>query len=407
MILQGTPDERVSKRSFSAIELGQRCFPHLRGHSSQMLRFAGFLWASRRWAGATVLHLRLQYSDTSRGEWLSSMTHAAASLSRLEKLLLDCSHELEGDWARIQGMPLLSNVLRQAQGLRVLELFCYTFKFEAPLRNLQHLLLTQGGGEGDVDFSTLALAPNLVTVLLRNLRWDSGSGITPEHLDFRPLSRLKAVRLDFILPTQLSLPQHCWLAVVTDSLEQAKSGVWDSVRSQIRYFSTRSSGSLTAMTDLPAMLLCEPPIPQVKLEFDSFGTAESPFQLGKALAHATSLVLSSSGGMCLLVPDEASWRASIICTRQQLQWEWLSASGDIVPWLPQKRPFEYLAIEYSSLVGTGVLDLLREWPRQDVQYQGERGELTCISLTKPGCFKWFCCCGACGNCLWNLYRESV
>ena len=113
-----------------------------------------------------MLHLRLQYSDTSRGEWLRSMTHAAASLSRLEELLLDCSHELEGDWARIQGMPFLSNVLQHAQGLRVLELYCHTIRFAAPLQSLQHLLLTLGGGAADADIPTLALLPNLVTVQL-------------------------------------------------------------------------------------------------------------------------------------------------------------------------------------------------------------------------------------------------
>ena len=41
--------------------------------------------------------MRLQYSDASRKEWMSSMTQAAASLSRLEKLALDCSSERGAD----------------------------------------------------------------------------------------------------------------------------------------------------------------------------------------------------------------------------------------------------------------------------------------------------------------------
>ena len=361
-----------------------------------------------------MLHLRLQYSETRKGQWLSRMTHAAASLSRLEKLLLDCSHELEGDWARIQGTPLLYNVLRHAQGLRVLELYCYDVKFEAPMHSLQHLLLTLGGGEADLDLPTLALAPKLVTVLLRNLRWAT-LRTTPEHLDFRPLSKLKAVRLDFILPTQLSLPQHCWLAVQAETLEQARSGVWESVRSHIRCFSVRGSERLTPMTQLPAMLLREPPLLQASLYFRSFGTAESPLQLSKTLARATSLILDSMEGMHLLVPDEASWRHSIFQTRQQLQWEWLSASGDIVPWLPHKLLFESFVVEFGSLLGTGILDLLREWPRQGAQCQSESswgGKRTTIRMTRGGCqdeccSQWECCCGACENCLWELYRESV
>ena len=362
-----------------------------------------------------MLHLRLQYSDTSRGEWLSSMTHAAASLSRLEKLLLDCSHELEGDWARIQGTPLLYNVLRHAQGLRVLELYCHDVKFEAPMQSLQHLLLTLGGGEADLDLPTLALAPNLITVQLRNLRWDHGVRSTPEHLDFRSLSRLKAVHLDYILPAQLSLPRHCWLAVVAYGLEQARSGVWDTVRSHIRCFSIRGGGRLTAMAELPAMLLREPPLLQASLHFSSFGTMESPLQLSKRLAQATSLILDSTEGMHLLVPDEASWRHSIFQTPQQLQWEWLSASGDIVPWLPHKLLFESFVVQFGSLLGTGILDLLREWPRQGDQYRSESsdsGKRTHISMTKGGsqdrcCSQWECCCRACENCLWELYRESV
>ena len=359
-----------------------------------------------------MLHLRLQYSDTKRAEWLSSMTHAAASLSSLEELLLDCSHELEGDWARIQGMPFLSNVLQHAQGLRALEVYCHTISFEAPLQSLQHLLLTLGGGEADVDIPTLALAPNLVTVQLANLRFARTIRTTPEHLDFRPLSRLKAIRLECLAPTQLSLPPHCWLAVVVNGKEHARSGVWDSVRSHIRCFSIRCAGPLVAMTDLPAMLLREPPLLQVSLRFCSFGTAEAPLQLSKALAQATSLMLESVHSMYLLVPEEASWRRSVISARQQLQWEWLSAGGDIVPWRPQRLPFESLAVEFGSLLGTGVLDLLREWPRQGAQYNSERGELTQIRMTKPGsqagsCSLWECCCGACENCLWDLYNESV
>ena len=362
-----------------------------------------------------MLHLRLQYSDTKRAEWLSSMTHAAARLSSLEELLLDCSHELEGDWARIQGTPLLYNVLRHAHGLRVLELYCHDVRFEAPLLSLQHLLLTLGGGEADLDLPTLALAPNLVTMQLLNLRWPSGVRTTPEHLDFRPLSKLKAVRLDFILPTQLSLPQHCCLAVKAETLEQARSRVWESVRSHIRCFSVRSSGRLTAMTELPAMLLREPPLLQASLSFRSFGTAESPLQLSKTLAQATSLILDSTEGMHLLVPDDASWRHSIFQTRQQLQWEWLSASGYIVTWLPHKLLFESFVVQFGSLLGTGILDLLREWPRQGAQYRSDSsdsGKRTTIRMTKGGsqdgcCSQWECCCGACENCLWELYRESV
>ncbi|CAK0787686.1 hypothetical protein CVIRNUC_010908 [Coccomyxa viridis] len=149
----------------------------------------GFLWASRRWDSAKVLHLRLQYSDTKKGEWLSSMTHAAASLSSLEELLLDCSHELEGDWARIQGMPFLSNVLRHAQRLRALEVYCHTISFEAPLQSLQHLLLTLGGGEADVDIPTLALAPNLVTVQLA-----SAPPLCPHNQDHSGASGLQTAQ---------------------------------------------------------------------------------------------------------------------------------------------------------------------------------------------------------------------
>ena len=353
-----------------------------------------------------MLHLRLQYSDTSRGEWLSSMTHAAASLSRLEKLVLDCSHWLGGDWARIQGTPLLYNVLRHAQGLRVLELYCHDVRFEAPLQSLQHLVLTLGGGDADVDLSMLMLAPNLVTMRISNLRIGLVREVrtTPEHLDFRPLSRLKAVCLEFIVPTRLSLPQQCWLAVVLGGLQVAGSGVWDTVRSHIRCFTIHSSRRLTAMTKLPSVLLREPPLLQVSLSFSSFGTAQSPLQLSKALAQATSLRLESMRGMYLLVPDEASWRHLLITAPKQLQWEWLSASGDIVPWLPQKLPFESLSIEYGSLLGTGVMELFWECPRQDTQYQSGRGEQTQICMSKPGSkhrrfHQWDCCCGACQKCL--------
>ena len=359
-----------------------------------------------------MLHLRLQYSDTSRGEWMSSMVHAAASLSRLEKLLLDCSEGIGCEWDRVQGTPLLSSIFRHAQRLRVLQVYCHTFSIEAPLQSLQHLLLTLGSGDATVDLSALALAPNLVTMQITNLCLASGVRTTPEHLDFRPLSRLKAVCLSFIAPTQLSLPQGCWLAVVVDKLELARARVWDTVRSHIRCFTIRSSRRLTAMTDLPAVLLREPPILQVSLTFSSFGTAVSPLQLSRALAQATSLALVSKRGMYLLVPNEASWRHLLVTAPKQLQWEWLSADGSIVPWLPQRLPFETLSIKYGSLLGTGVLELYWECSRQDTQYQSGRGEQTQICMSTPGSkyhrfHQWECCCGACGDCLWEYWRESV
>ena len=340
---------------------------------------------------------------------MSSMTHAAASLSRLETLLLDCSHGLGGDWAKIQGTPLLSNVLRHAKQLRVLQVYCHNFRFAAPLQSLQHLLLTLGGEAADVDLSTLALAPNLVTLQVTNICMAHGVMTTPAHLDFRQFSRLKAVCLECNAPTQLSLPQHCWLAVAADGLEQVRSGVWDTVRSHIRCFTIRSTRRLTAMTDLPSVLLREPPILQVILNFSSFGTVNSPLQLSKPLAQATSLMLESRRGMYLQVPDEASWRHLLITAPKQLQWEWLSASGDIVPWLPQRLPFETLSIEYGSLLGTGILELLWECPRQHTQYESERGEQTQICMSTPGSkhAQWECCCGACRRCLWEYWRESL
>ena len=394
------------------MKLSQHCLPHLgeatsseRGHKSQRLSCTGFLWASRRWASAKVMHLRLQYSDTSREDWISSITHAAASLSRLEELVLDCSHEISGDWARILSAPLLNNVLRTTQRLRLLELCCHTFKFETPLQSLQHLLLSLGGGKADVDLSTLALAPNLVTMRLSNLRLARDVRVVPEHLDLRPLSKLTAVSLERIVPTQLSLPQQCHLAVLVDQLAMARAGVWDSVHSHIHSFAIHSgSERLTAMSDLPAVLLREPPVRRVALVLHSFGTAMSPLQLSKALAQATSLKLESEDSMYLLVPVEASWQQLRLTTFQQLQWEWLSASGHIVPWLPQKFPFGALCIYFRSLLGTGILELLQGCPRQDTDHQFHRGCVTNICMTKPGmdigCHHWDCCCGACEDCLY-------
>ena len=374
----------------------------------------GFLWASRRWASTRVLHLRLQYSDTSKGEWMSSMTHAATSLSRLEKLLLDCSHKLEGDWARVQSTPLLSNVLRHAQMLRVLQVHCHTFSFPAPLQSLKHLQLSLGGGEADVDLSTLALAPNLETVRVRYLRLASEVRTIPEHLDLRPLSNLTALCLEFFAPLQLSLPQECSLSVVMDELEMAGAGVWESVRSHIRCFTIQDSGRLLSegLRDLPPVVLREPPLMQVCLNFLSFGTVESPWQLSKALAQATSLMLESQHGMYLKVPDEASWQHLVITAPQQLQWEWLSARRGIVPWRPQQFPFDYVSIEFGSLLGTGVLELFRECPPDDTQHQSERGGTALICMTRPGsehvwCHQRECCCGTCNDCLRKYWSESI
>lgn len=61
--------------------------------------------------------------------------------------------------------------------------------------------------------------------------------------------------------------------------------------------------------------------------------------------------------MYLRVPDEASWRHLVIRAFRELQWEWLSASGNVVPWVPQKIPFESFYILFGSLLGTGVLEL--------------------------------------------------
>ena len=361
-----------------------------------------------------MLHLRLQYSDTSRGEWMCSMMRAATSLSRLEKLLLDCSHELEGDWARVQSTPLLSNVLRHAQKLRVLQVHCHTFSFPAPLQSLKHLQLSLGGGEADVDLSTLVLAPNLETVRVRYLRLASEVRIIPEHLDLRPLSNLVALCLEFFAPTQLSLPQECSLSVVMDGLEMAGAEVWDSVRSHIRCFTIRDSGSLLSrgLRDLPPVVLRDPPLLQVSLDFLSFGTAEAPWQLSKALAQASSLMLVSEEGMYLLVPEEALWRHLVITAPLELQWEWLSAGGGSIPWLPQEFPFDSLSIEFGSLLGTGVLELFRACPPQDTQYHSGRGEGTHISMTRPEseyCWRhqWECCCGTCNDCLRKYWSESI
>ena len=340
---------------------------------------------------------------------MSSMMHAAASLSRLEKLLLDCSHELDGDWARVQSAPLLSSVLQHAQRLRVLQVHCHTFSFPAQLCSLQHLELSLGGGTADIDLSTLALTPNLVTLHVDNVRLAHEVRILPEHLDFRPLSKLRAVCLDCVVPTQLSLPEQCSLAVEMDGLELARAEVWDSVRSHICSFTIRAgSVNLTALADLPAVLLRRPPLLQLALKFLSVGTAESPLQLSKLLAQVPALKLESMRGMYLLVPEEASWQHLVITAPQQLQWEWLSASGDIVPWLPQEAPFESLSIEFGSLLGTGVLELFREC----TQYQYGRGGKTHICMTKPWskyrwCHQWECCCRACEDCLWNYWHESI
>ena len=294
----------------------------------------------------------------------------------------------------------------------MLQVSCHTFSFPAPLQSLQHLLLTLGGGEADVDLSTLALAPNLVTVRIETLRRARKVRITLEHLDFRPLSKLKAVSLECIVPSHLSLPQHCWLAVLVDELEMARSGVWDSVRSHIRSFGVSCPERLTAMTDLPAMLLREPPIVHVALKLMSFGAAESPLQLSKALARATALMLESKEGMYLKVPDEALWQHLIITAPQQQQWEWLSASRDVAPWVPQKVPFESLSILFGSLLGPSVLELFREFPRQSTRHHFRRGRETHICMSQPGTHhvywhQWDCCCGACEDCLWKYWRESV
>ena len=360
-----------------------------------------------------MLHLRLQYSHASRVEWMSSMTHAAASLSGLEKLLLDCSHEIDGDWTRIHSGPLVSNILQHAQRLRVLQVHCHTFSLPAQLYSLQHLELTLGGRAADIDLATLALVPNLVTLRIENVRLASEVRTLPEHLDLRPLSRLRALCLDCVVPTRLSLPEECSLAVVSDGLEPARAGVWDSVRSHIRSFTIRAGWvDVTAMADLPAVLLRKPPILQVALKFLSVGTAESPFQLSKALAQIPALKLECRLGMYLLVPEEAAWQHLVITAPQQLQWEWLSESGDIVPWLPQELTFESLSIEFGLLLGTGVLELFRACPPQDTQYQYWRGGKTHICMTKPWsayrwCHQWECCCRACEDCLWNYWHESI
>ena len=365
-----------------------------------------------------MLHLRLQYSDTSREEWMSSMTHAVTSLSRLEKLLLDCSHELEGDWARVQSTPLLSNVLQHAQRLRVLQVHCHTFSLPASLQSLKHLQLSLGGGEADMDLSMLALAPNLKTVRVKNVRLGSETKTIPEHLDLRPLSKLTALCLEFFAPRQLSLPQECSLSVVVDELEMARAGVWDSVRSHIRCFTIRSSERLTAMTDLPSMLLggrpvvSDPPLVQVFLDFLSFGSADSPLRLSKALAQAKSLMLESEEGMYLLVPDEASWRHLVITAPQQLHWEWLSANGFSLPWRPEKLPFDSVSIEFGSLLGTGILELFRACPPDDTQYQFGMSGKTHTCMTRPGseyvwCHQWECCCGTCEDCLRKYWSESI
>ena len=332
----------------STTGLSHRCLPRLRGHRSEKLQAVGFLWASRRWASAEVLLMRLQYSDASRGEWMGSMTHAAASLSRLEKLVLDCSNQGRVDWARIQSTPLLSKVLQNAQRLRVLRLCCHRFRLEAPLQSLQHLLLSLGGGAADMDLSTLALVPNLVTVQVRNVYW-TRARVTPLHLDLRPLSRLTAVRFDYIVPAQLSLPQQCSLAVLVDKLELARAEVWNSVHSHIRSFTIRSCSE--RMRDLPAVLLRKPPLRQVALRLQSFGTAESPLRLSEALAQATSLKLKSEHGMYLLMPEEASCQQLLITAPQQLQWEWVSANGLIAPWHYEDLPFDSFSIKFGSLLG--------------------------------------------------------
>ena len=356
--------------------------------------------------------MRLQYSDASRKEWMSSMTQAAASLSRLKKLALDCSSERGADWARIKSAALLSNVLRNTQRLRVLRLCCHGFTLEAPLQSLQHLLLSVGGGAADMDLSMLALAPNLVTVRVIN-GYRTRARIVPEHLDLRPLSRLTAVCLDYIVPAQLSLPQQCSLAVQVDKLELARAEVWDSVHSHIRSFTIRSCTEvMRVMTDLPAVLLREPPLRQVALRFQSFGTAELPLQLSKALVQATSLKLRSEQGMYLLVPDEASCQQLLITAPQQLQWEWLSANGRRTSWHYENAPFDSFSIKFGSLLGTGFLEMLQACPRQDTQHQFRREEAAHICMTKPGipdqwCYQWECCCGACELCLWDIWCESI
>ena len=123
----------------------------------------------------------------------------------------------------------------------MLQVHCHIFCFPAPLQSLKHLQLSLGGGEADVDLSTLALAPNLVTVRLRNVCLASEVRVIPEHLDLRPLNKLMALCLEFMAPEQLSLPQECFLAVVMDKLEMARAGVWDSVSSHIRCFTIRNS----------------------------------------------------------------------------------------------------------------------------------------------------------------------
>ena len=90
------------------------------------------------------------------------MVHAAASLSRLETLLLECGRDSLGDLIREHSAPLLSNIIQHAQRLRVLQVHCHTFSFPAPLQSLQHLPLSLGGGEAKIDLSTRVLAPNLI-----------------------------------------------------------------------------------------------------------------------------------------------------------------------------------------------------------------------------------------------------
>ena len=69
--------------------------------------------------------------------------------------------------------------------------------------------------------------------------------------------------------------------------------------------------------------------------------------------------------MYLQVPDEASWRHLVITAPQELQWEWLSASGHVVSWLPQKLLFESLSFVFGALLGMGILELFWDCPMQD------------------------------------------
>ena len=114
---------------------GSACWQsHLHAHDAHVTSDpAGYIWASKRWASAELLQLRLFCGQASSQGWMSALAQAATSLSKLDGLLLDCFEEDFKAWESVLDMHLLNIILLHTQHLRVLQLGCYAPTFLMPL----------------------------------------------------------------------------------------------------------------------------------------------------------------------------------------------------------------------------------------------------------------------------------